>query len=717
MKKNYRLICIVIFIMCGVFLYPAVWAAEEDITVLDTLIVTNSGTKTKLLDTNGSIHVLTKKDIKDSGHNNVADLISSIPGIINHRSSSKTYFSVRGTRTTMSAGPAIYVNGRPLNVGIYGYSKIDTISIDNIEKIEVIKSPPASKYGANAARGVILITTKTGKSAEDKFNGSGAFEYGSWDTIKLNGGLSGTMDKVDYSLFASSMETDGYRSSNDETQNADGQIGYKLDTGRLDFLVGINKSSTRYTTALPEWQVARDRTVSAVNSKEDGSGYLILPNETDEEFFNTQIKFDYDKGTWLFNTAFTFSLDKQTYTRMKDFYHTTLDKKRDDYRDDREEKQYDFKINGGKVFDFDTAEMSNTFTLGLDYKYADFDQVRTYPFNTTAFSSKMTSGKDKADIDATRKLLGLNLNNDFEINKFRFQTGIRLNYVKYELENKVPASISIDRDNDLDWSISPSYNILDNANLFVTWNHSHFYLPLSYYKSDMEKNNPYAQAKDLKPELYDTIEAGFKHRVSQAFNYSLMCYYTQVEDKLVSYYEGTSYQGYRNAGTSIHKGIEAEIDGKPLKWLGYRVSLATIDAEWDKGEAKAYETPDATSTSITNLAGNKVIYVPEYEYALGVDFYPFQDKPYGSLTFSLDLHGFGEQYEDYNNNLKMPKAHFVDIKVSWTLGNVNCHLTCSNLFDKEWDKVVNSLGKPHSGLYGFYPQDGRYVGIGVSYRF
>lgn len=720
MRKGNRLKWIVIFVMCGFFLYPSVWATENEITVLDTEIVTDSGKKSKLLNTNASIHVLTKKDIKNSGQSSIAELISSIPGIINQKSGSKTYFSIRGTRTGMSAGPAIYMDGRPLNVGVHGYSKIDMIPIDNIEKIEVIKSPPASKYGANAARGVILITSKTGKSAEDDIHAYVSGEYGAWDTIKMFGDISGTKNKFDYSVSASSMETDGYRDSDDETRNTDGQVGYKFDGGRLDFIAGFNDYSAKYGIGLPEWQVARDRTVSSANTKEDGSGYLILPNETDEEFFNAQIKLDYDKDGRLFNTAFIFSRDNQVFTWMKDFYNTDINKKRDDYQDDRTENQYNFKINGGKVFDFGNTAISDTLTLGLDYKYADFDQTRIYPFNTTAFSANMTSDKNKADIDATRKFLGLNLNNDFEIDRFRFQAGVRFNNLEYELQNKVPASVSIDRDSDLDWTLSPSYNIFDTANLFVTWNHSHFYLPLGYYKSCMEYNHPDAQAEDLEPELYDTIETGFKHQVNKAFNYSVMYYYTQVEDKVVSYYDGTTFNGYRNTGTSIHQGIEAEVDGRPFDWLGYRISIATIDAEWDTGVAKAYATPDAKSTSVTNLSGKKVHYVPDYEYAVGVDVYPFQNKPYGSLTFSLDVHGVGEQYEDYNNNLKMPKADFVDVKISWALGNLECYLTCSNLFDKEYDKVVNSSGKAHSRFTtgsGFYPQDGRYLGIGASYKF
>ncbi len=709
------------FAVVSLFLPQSAVAGDDEITVLDTMIVTESGTKRRLLDTNASISVLTEKDIKDSGQTRTADLISSIPGVVNQKAGSKTYFSIRGTRSSLSGGAAIYVDGRPINVGIYGYSKIDTIPIANIKKIEVIKSPCASQYGANAARGVILITTRSGRDAGKPVEGYASAEYGSWDTMKAVAGISGASSRVDYSLSGYGMESDGYRHNNEKTRSADGQVGYRFDWGNIDFVAGINDSFTNYPKGLPLWQVEKDRTASGYNTRADGSGYDVLPSETDQELINAALKLDYDKNNWLFNTSLIFTRDNEIYTQMKDFNNPSINAKRDDYRDDRLEKQYDVRINGGRIFDFGQHDMSDTITLGADYKYAQFDQERSYPFNTTALSASMISGKNKADIDATRKLAGLNLNNDLTMDKFRLLAGLRLNDMEYRLENKVPDSVKVDYSGDLDWSISPSYRILENANLFVTYNHSNYYLPLGYYKLDMQYAHPDALAQDLKPEQYNSWETGFKHQMSKAFNYSIIYYHTKIDDKVVAFYDGASFRGYRNAGTSIHKGIELEIDGRPVKWLGYRLGFTTIDAKWDSGVAKAYVTPDAASTSVINLAGKTVHYVPEYEYTAGLDIYPFQDKPYGSLIVSMDIHGFGEQYEDYNNNLKMAPANFVDLKLTWSLDRFECYFTCTNVFDRQWDKYSNSTGKDHTrltgGTTGIYPQNGRYIGMGVSFRF
>ncbi len=704
--KKMKVLVAVLMISCLACL-PA-WADSEETTVLETMVVNNSGQKTKLLDTNASIHVITAKDIANSGQSSTADLISTIPGVVNQKSSSKTYFSVRGTRSTMSSGPQIYVDGRPINVGSSGYSKIDTIPLDTIEKIEVIKSPSPAKYGVNASRGVILITTKKGGDGEKALSGQVAAEYGSWNTAKANAGISGQKDRTDYSISAFAKETDGYRGSDEDIKSMDGQIGWKFDGGRIDWTTGYNKSFLKYSGGLPYWQAEADRTSSGYNTAADGSGDWVPPNETDENLFNTILKLDYDKNDWLVNSSVGYTRDHQEYSYKKYEYSAS---KSGNYVDDRVEDRYDFKASAGRVFRGETV--TNTLIIGVDYSFSDFEQDRSYPYATSAVSAELSN-----DIDAEKEFIGINLNHEVAWNIFRLQSGLRYNNVSYELTDRTPETFSINYKDDIDWSISPSVNILDNANMFVTWNHSKYYVPLGYYTTDMGKNNDHTRPEDLDPESYNTVETGWKHQMSKAFNYSLILYYTEVEDKIVAYYEGNTFKGYRNGGTSIHKGVEAEVDGRPLSWLGYRVSFSTIDAEWDKGSAVACTSTGSSTKSTIDLSGKTVNMVPDYEYTLGLDFYPLKDTRYGSLTIALDLRGFGEQYEDYNNLYTMPAANFLDAKVTWAFKGFEYYVACTNILDREWDRISNSSGYPYTNSSrSLYPQDGRYIGFGVAYRF
>jgi outer membrane cobalamin receptor len=242
-----------------ILMNPCPATAQDDITVLDTITVTDSGTRRKLLETNSAITVLTEKDIKNSGQTKTSELISSIPGVINQKTGSKTYLSIRGTRGTFTDGAVIYVDGRPANAGLYGYSKIDTIPLDNIEKIEVIKSPSSAEYGADSARGAILITTKSGLSADEPFKGYASAEYGSWNTHKLTTGIFGGKSDIDYSLAAYDMESDGYRQTDEKTRSADVQAGYRFDGGRVNLILGVNDSKIAHAAGLSPADVQKDR--------------------------------------------------------------------------------------------------------------------------------------------------------------------------------------------------------------------------------------------------------------------------------------------------------------------------------------------------------------------------------------------------------------------------------------------------------------------------
>ena len=69
----------------------------------------------------------------------------------------------------------------------------------------------------------------------------------------------------------------------------------------------------------------------------------------------------------------------------------------------------------------------------------------------------------------------------------------------------------------------------------------------------------------------------------------------------------------------------------------------------------------------------------------------------------------------------MDPTHLMDLKLTWVYGRFEWTLTCANIFDTQWEKYSNSTGLAHSrftgGMGGIYPQDGRYLGAGVSFRF
>jgi outer membrane receptor protein involved in Fe transport len=696
------------------FFSISVYGEEEEKhdSVLGTVVVTGRGKKAKLLETNGSITIFTAKDIKNSGQTKLGDLISTIPGVISQKFGGGYEFSIRGSKSAHSTGAVIYVDGKPLNSGIWGFSSIEAIPVDIVEKIEVIKSPSASEFGANSSRGIILITTKRGKSQEDPFHVNVSVEYGSWNTKKGRAGVSGGLGPFYYSLSGSGSETEGFRHTDDKIITGEATIGMKIDGGSIELNSSVFENEYKYARGLPYWQLNRDPREPGYNSEADGTGYYKEPSENEQLLINGSLKFNYNKKNWLVNASVTRSRDTQDYKYLA--YINSPTSRNRTYYSDRIDDQFDTQFNVGRAIIISEIVM-NKFSIGTDYTHNAFEQDNDYPFDPT---DSQALSEAKGDIEATRKILGINANNDFSLGIFRLQAGLRSNYVKYNIKSKTPEELTKEYDNDLEYSISPSLNVTESSNLFATYSLSKFYAPIGYFASDMEKDDPEAQAEDLLPETIRSIETGFRHQFGKGLNYSIILYYMEIEDKFGYHYNSSGDRaGWKNIGHSTHKGLEIEIDGRPHKRIGYRLGFTTIDAKWDRCTPYAYENPSDPSKSRLDVAGKKVYNVPEYEYSAGVRIYPLTNRSIGSLVIALDVHGFGEQYEDYNNNLKMEAAHFVDVKITWNISKVSVHAACTNILDKEWIRYSNSSGyaKESEYRYGFV-QDGRYIGLGLSTR-
>jgi TonB-linked SusC/RagA family outer membrane protein len=142
-----------------VVLQPTIYSGNQ-------LVVVGYGTEKKGTIT-GSISTVQGKKISSVPVANVSNTFAGrIPGVIaNNRSGEPGYdgssILIRGQSTLNNNSPLIVVNGVPAALG-----GLDRIDPDNIKSISVLKGESAAIYGARAANGVILVTTKHGQPSE-----------------------------------------------------------------------------------------------------------------------------------------------------------------------------------------------------------------------------------------------------------------------------------------------------------------------------------------------------------------------------------------------------------------------------------------------------------------------------------------------------------------------------------------------------------------------
>jgi TonB-linked SusC/RagA family outer membrane protein len=148
---------------------------REDVTTLNDVVVIGYGTQKKKLVTGATVQVKGEDIAKLNTTNALEAMQSSSPGVQITQSSTqpgkgyKVY--IRGIGTTGNSSPLYVIDG------VAGGS-LDDINPADIESIDVLKdAASAAIYGARAANGVILVTTKQGKAGKIEITYNGAFGW------------------------------------------------------------------------------------------------------------------------------------------------------------------------------------------------------------------------------------------------------------------------------------------------------------------------------------------------------------------------------------------------------------------------------------------------------------------------------------------------------------------------------------------------------------
>lgn len=159
---------------------------EDDATLMEELVVTGYMTEKKT-DLTGSVAVVKMKDVADIPTGNVMQALSGRVAGMNITTDGtpgggNTNALVRGTTSINGTAPLYVIDGVPTrdNVG-------SIVASGDVESIQVLKdASSAAIYGAQAANGVIIITTKRAKKGETKIDFSASLTAQTFSTgVKL----------------------------------------------------------------------------------------------------------------------------------------------------------------------------------------------------------------------------------------------------------------------------------------------------------------------------------------------------------------------------------------------------------------------------------------------------------------------------------------------------------------------------------------------------
>lgn len=209
------------------FLAPAMLAtsiAQANSLGLPDTVVTASRQAQPVSSTPAATTVFTRADIKRLQPNTVADLLRRVPGAsitTTGGQGSLTSLSLRGTGSTQSL---VLVDGQRISSASAGQPSLEFLSVDQIERIEVIRGPRSAIYGSDAIGGVVQIFTRRG---EPGINPRVSAGIGSNNTYRRQLGLSGGNQQTQFDLGASLNETQGFDRTRHEQAGDQDDDGYR----------------------------------------------------------------------------------------------------------------------------------------------------------------------------------------------------------------------------------------------------------------------------------------------------------------------------------------------------------------------------------------------------------------------------------------------------------------------------------------------------------
>ncbi len=194
-------------------LLPA-WAEEEKIK-LEEVVVTATRIEELVEETTSDVIVIKGEDIIQMNVEFVTDVLRKIPELNLIQNGGAGKVATVLLRGGNSAHTLVMIDGIKVNSTTTGSFDFAGITVDDIDRIEIVKGPQSTIYGSEAMAGVVNIITKRGRG---KPKIEAFFEAGSNGTYNPSVTASGGSNKLDYRLTWSYLSTEGISCAEEGTE-------------------------------------------------------------------------------------------------------------------------------------------------------------------------------------------------------------------------------------------------------------------------------------------------------------------------------------------------------------------------------------------------------------------------------------------------------------------------------------------------------------------
>jgi vitamin B12 transporter len=230
-----------IWLVCVLLLGLAVPAAAEEVRRIEPVVVGAERIETPVEQVGGTVSVITGEDFRKFNYTTVEEALRTVPGVDVRRSGSlgkTTSLSIRGANPNQVQ---VLVDGVRVKSPTLGQADLSDLAPEQIERIEIIRGPQSTLYGADAMGGVVNIITRKGAGPP---GGTVQQEVGNLDTLVSRGSVSGSTGPFDYAMSGYHLESNGESINDGVDQLAAAlRLGVSLPLrSHLDFTLRWNKT-------------------------------------------------------------------------------------------------------------------------------------------------------------------------------------------------------------------------------------------------------------------------------------------------------------------------------------------------------------------------------------------------------------------------------------------------------------------------------------------
>ncbi len=160
--------------------------------LMNLRVTSVAGKEQTLSKTAAAVYVITAEDIRRSGATNIPDLLRLAPGVnVEQIDANSWALSIRGFTDRYANKVLVLIDGRSVYSPMYSgviWDSVDT-PLEDIDRIEVIRGPGGTVWGANAVNGVINILTKSAQLTQGGVVTGGAGSLEKEGFVRYGGAL------------------------------------------------------------------------------------------------------------------------------------------------------------------------------------------------------------------------------------------------------------------------------------------------------------------------------------------------------------------------------------------------------------------------------------------------------------------------------------------------------------------------------------------------